>query len=77
MFEEQKVVTTLGDKINELITRYESECETNKSLRNELAAVKAQNEALNLQLAKLEEDITMKSLTEEDLFKQIEDVLAK
>lgn len=75
-FESENVVPTLSDKVKELIGKYKSLVSENESLRNELIASKAQNEALNLQLDKLEEDITVKSLTEDELFKEIEDVLS-
>lgn len=75
MFEDKKVVATLSDKVNELIKKYQELSVSNEKLRNELVAAKAQNEALNLQLSKLEEDIIVKNLNEDDLFKQIESIL--
>lgn len=77
MFEEQKIVPTLGDKIKELIEKYKQTCLENENLRNEIVAVKAQNEALNSRLGKLEEDMVVKNLTEDELFKEIENVLDK
>lgn len=74
-FESDSVVPTLGDKVKELIEKYKSVVSQNESLRNELTATKAQNEALSLQLDKLEEDITEKNLSDDELFKEIEDVL--
>ncbi|PSM51485.1 hypothetical protein CBLAS_1340 [Campylobacter blaseri] len=77
MFEEQKTTKNLGDKVKELIEKYQELKEENKNLRNELVSVKTQNEALSNNLGKLEEDIIMKNLTEEELFKEIEDILEK
>ncbi|VYT10549.1 hypothetical protein [Campylobacter ureolyticus] len=77
MFEEQKIVPTLGDKIKELIEKYKEATDENEKLRNEIVAVKAQNEALTSRLGKLEEDMVVKNLTEEELFKEIENVLDK
>ncbi|WP_297574763.1 hypothetical protein [uncultured Campylobacter sp.] len=78
MFNEEKAaVTTLTDKVKELIKKYEDSLIENERLRTEITAIKAQNEALSVELAKMEEDIVMKNLTEEDLFKEIESVLAK
>ena len=77
MFEEQKIVPTLGDKIKELIEKYKEATSENEKLRNEIVAVKAQNEALTLRLGKLEEDMVVKNLTEDELFKEIENVLDK
>ena len=77
MFEEQKIVPTLGDKIKELIEKYKEATNENEKLRNEIVAVKAQNEALTSILGKLEEDMVVKNLTEDELFKEIENVLDK
>ena len=77
MFEEQKIVPTLGDKINEVIEKYKEATSENEKLRNEIVAVKAQNEALTSRLGKLEEDMVVKNLTEDELFKEIENVLDK
>lgn len=77
MFEEQKIVPTLGDKIKELIEKYKEATDENEKLRNEIIAVKAQNEALTSRLGKLEEDMVVKNLTEDELFKEIENVLDK
>ncbi|EPH07482.1 hypothetical protein HMPREF9309_01526 [Campylobacter ureolyticus ACS-301-V-Sch3b] len=77
MFEEQKIVPTLGDKIKELIEKYKEATDENEKLRNEIVAVKAQNEALTSRLGKLEEDMVVKNLTEDELFKEIENVLDK
>ncbi|QKF65166.1 hypothetical protein [Campylobacter corcagiensis] len=74
-FDGDNIVPTLGDKVKELINKYKSVVSENESLRNELTATKAQNEALNLQLDKLEEDMTVKNLSDDELFKEIEDVL--
>lgn len=75
-FENENVVPTLNDKVKELIEKYKNVVKDNENLRNELISAKAQNEALNLQLDKLEEDITVKSLSDDELFKEIEDVLS-
>ncbi|NLK66637.1 MAG: hypothetical protein GX282_04085 [Campylobacteraceae bacterium] len=77
MFQTQEIVPTLSDKVKELIAKYKESTDENESLRNEVVALKAQNEALNSRLDKLEEDIVVKNLTEEELFKEIEDVLSK
>lgn len=77
MFESQEIVPTLGDKVKELIKKYKESMDENENLRNEIVSLKAQNEALNSRLEKLEEDMVVKNLTEDELFKEIEDVLAK
>ncbi|CZE47585.1 hypothetical protein [Campylobacter geochelonis] len=77
MFEEQKVVPTLSDKVKELIAKYKDALAQNEQLRNEIVAVKAQNEALSAELGKLEEDIVFKTLTEDELYKEIENILEK
>ena len=54
MFDNDKVLNTLTDKVNDLLARYNEICEENESLRNELISVKAQNEAKTNQIARLE-----------------------
>ncbi|MGP1506713.1 MAG: hypothetical protein ACTTIM_04610 [Campylobacter sp.] len=73
---------TLGDKITELIqkfkdTKFELELAQDEinSLRNEIVSLKAQNEAINLQILGLEDTIESKSINENEMLAQIEEVL--
>ena len=61
MFDDDKVLNTLTDRVNDLLARYNEVCEENESLRNELVSVKAQNEAKSNQIARLEEDLRAKN----------------
>ena len=45
MFEDNAILTTLSDKVNDLITKYDEVCRVNEELRNEIVTLKAQNEA--------------------------------
>ena len=73
---------TLSDKITELIkkfkdTQFELELAQDEisSLRNEIVSLKAQNEAINLQILGLEDAIESKSINENEMLAQIEEVL--
>ena len=73
MFDNDKVLNTLTDKVNDLLARYNEICEENESLRNELISVKAQNEAKT----NLEEDLRTKNTESDDVIRKIEAVLGK
>ncbi|MSN96501.1 hypothetical protein F1B92_04850 [Campylobacter sp. FMV-PI01] len=75
MLEDEKIVPTLSDKIKELIEKYRNVVSENEDLRREIVGLKVQNEALNSRLRDAEDDLTMKNLTDEELYKEIEDVL--
>jgi len=51
--------------------------EENNNLRNELVAVKAQNEAKDAQIAKLDEELMMKDLEIEEVIGKIETMLSE
>ena len=63
MFDDDKVLNTLTDRVNDLLARYNEVCDENESLRNELVSVKAQNEAKNTE--------------SDDVIRKIEAVLGK
>ena len=77
MFDDDKVLNTLTDRVNDLIARYNEVCDENESLRNELVSVKAQNEAKSNQIARLEEDLRAKNTESDDVIRKIEAVLGK
>ena len=77
MFDNDKVLNTLTDKVNDLLARYNEICEENEFLRNELISVKAQNEAKTNQIARLEEDLRTKNTESDDVIRKIEAVLGK
>ena len=77
MFDDDKVLNTLTDRVNDLLARYNEVCEESESLRNELVSVKAQNEAKSNQIARLEEDLRAKNTESDDVIRKIEAVLGK
>lgn len=77
MFENEKVLNTLTDKVNDLLAKYNEICDENESLRNELIALKAQNEAKTNQILRLEEELKNKNVESDDVIRKIEAVLGK
>ena len=77
MFAEERSVTTLSQKIDELLERYKDLVEQNESLRQEVVKAKALAEAKNVQIAKLEHDLIHKNVNADDLLSKIEAVLSK
>jgi len=77
MFEDNAILTTLSDKVNDLITKYDEVCRVNEELRNEIVTLKAQNEAKNNQIMRLEEDLDKKNSEADDVMKKIEAVLGR
>ena len=77
MFDDDKVLNTLTDRVNDLLARYNEVCDENESLRNELVSVKAQNEAKSNQITRLEEDLRAKNTESDDVIRKIEAVLGK
>ena len=77
MFENDKVLNTLTDKVNDLLVRYNEICSENESLRNELISLKAQNEAKSNQILRLEEEVKSKNIESDDIVRKIEAVLGK
>ncbi len=77
MFEEEKSVTTLAQKIEELLARYKDVVAQNEALRQEVVKAKALSEAKDIQIAKLENDLIHKGLNGDDLLSKIEAVLGK
>ncbi len=69
------VIEQLSKKIDEVVARLRRLEEENGRLRNELVAVKAQNEAKDAQIAKLTEELTMKDLEIEEVIGKIEAML--
>ena len=77
MFEDNAILTTLSDKVNDLITKYDEVCRVNEELRNEIVTLKAQNEAKTNQIMRLEEDLDKKNSEADDVMKKIEAVLGR
>ncbi len=77
MFSEEKNITTLSEKIEELLTRYKDLVAQNEALRQEVVKAKALAEAKNVQISKLEHDLIHKNVNADDLLSKIEAVLSK
>jgi len=80
MFEELKeevTVNKLSEKVNDLLVRFEELKTQNSTLRQEVVTLKAQNEAKNAQIEKLEEDLMNKDIESDDIFSKIEEVLKR
>ena len=80
MFEELKeeiTVNKLSEKVNDLLVRFEEMKSQNSTLRQEVVTLKAQNEAKNVQIDKLEEDLMNKDIESDDIFSKIEEVLKR
>jgi septal ring factor EnvC (AmiA/AmiB activator) len=75
--ENRPVIEQLAEKIDTLLARMKSLEEENARLRNELVAVKAQNEAKDAQIAKLNEELAMKDLEIEEVIGKIEAILGE
>jgi len=80
MFEELKeevTVNKLSDKVNDLLVRFEEMKTQNSTLRQEVVTLRAQNDAKNAQIEKLEEDLMNKDIESDDIFSKIEEVLKR
>ena len=71
------VIEQLSRKIDEVLSQLRTLKEENARLRNELVAVKAQNEAKDAQIAKLNEELAMKDLEIEEVIGKIEAILGE
>ena len=77
MFSEELTVSRLVEKVNDLLHRFEEIKSQNESLRQEVMTLKAQNEAKDSQIFKLQEELTNKNIESDDILGRIEEVLRK
>ena len=77
MFEEERNISTLSQKITELLEKYKDLLAQNEALRQEVVKAKALAEAKNVQIAKLEQDLINKDVNADDLLSKIEAVLGR
>ncbi|KFL33965.1 MULTISPECIES: hypothetical protein [unclassified Sulfurospirillum] len=77
MFEEERNISTLSQKITELLEKYKDLQAQNEALRQEVIKAKALAEAKNVQIAKLEQDLINKDVNSDDLLSKIEAVLGR
>ena len=77
MFEEERNISTLSQKITELLEKYKDLLAQNEALRQEVIKAKALAEAKSVQIAKLEQDLINKDVNADDLLSKIEAVLGR
>jgi len=77
MFEEERSMSTLSQKITELVEKYKELSVQNETLRQEVIKAKALNEAQRAQIEKLEQELINKDVNSDDLLSKIEAVLKK
>ena len=71
------VIEQLSKKIDEILARIRMLEEENGRLRNELVAVKAQNEAKDAQIDRLNDELAMKDLEIVEVIGKIEAILGE
>ena len=71
----QTIIEQLNEKIDAMVSRYERMKNENSTLQNEVASVKAQSEAKDAQIRKLEEENALKEIEIEEIVKKIESAL--
>lgn len=77
MFEENQSVSSLVSKVEDLLQKFQEIKTHNEELRQELISVKAQNEAKDNQITKLQEELRSREVESEDIFGKIEAVLGR
>jgi len=80
MFEELKeevTISKLSVKVSDLLSRFEELKTQNDVLRQDVVTLKAQNQAKDAQIEKLEEDLMNKDIESDDIFSKIEEVLKR
>ncbi len=77
MFEEEKSIVTLSDRVLELLEKYKEMQAENEYLRQEVVKAKALADAKSIQISKLEQDLSCKDIDADDLLSKIEAVLGK
>lgn len=71
----QTIIEQLNEKIDVMVSRYEAMKEENSTLHNEVLSAKAQSQAKDAQIIKLEEENTLKDIEIEEIVKKIESAL--
>ncbi|MFK5882448.1 MAG: hypothetical protein QM482_09570 [Sulfurospirillum sp.] len=77
MFSEEFTVSKLVEKVSDLLKRFEDMKTQNDALRQEVVTLKAQNEAKDAQIFKLQEELTTKNIESDDILGKIEEVLRR
>ena len=69
------MIEQLNEKIDAMVSRYDNMKHENESLRNEVVSAKAQSEARDAQIRRLEEENALKDIEIEEIVKKIESAL--
>jgi len=69
------MIEQLNEKIDAMVSRYDNMKHENESLRNEVVSAKAQSEAKDAQIRRLEEENAIKDIEIEEIVKKIESAL--
>ena len=77
LFQETNKTKILSQKIDELLKNYKELKEENERLKNELATLKASNEAKDIHIRSLEEKVNLSDIESEDILSKIEEVLSR
>ena len=77
MFSEEVTVSKMVEKISDLLSRFENLKLQNDTLRQEVMTLKAQNEAKDMQITKLQDELRDKNIESEDILGKIEEVLKR
>ncbi len=77
MFSEEVTVSKLVEKIDDLLGRFENLKLQNDTLRQEVMTLKAQNEAKDIQITKLQDELRDKNVESDDILEKIEEVLRR
>ncbi len=68
----QNMIEQLNEKIEAMMSRYNEMKNENETLRNEVMNAKAQSEAKDAQIKRLEEENALKDIEIEEIVKKIE-----
>ena len=74
-FEDTSKTKILSQKIDELLKNYKELKDENEKLKNEVATLKASNEAKDIHIKRLEERVSISDVESEDILSKIEEVL--
>ncbi len=77
LFEETNKIKLLSQKVDELLKNYKDLKEESEKLKNEIATLKASNDAKDIHIKKLEEKVSISDLEGDEILSKIEEVLGR
>ncbi len=77
LFEETNKIKLLSQKVDELLKNYKDLKEESEKLKNEIATLKASNEAKDIHIKRLEEKVSISDLEGDEILSKIEEVLGR